>query len=210
MFDENTPQPPMSSSAELTHISSSCLSGPILAQLLCWPIRALRGDVMPQMLKLLKLLSCRSSEERGGSGVSAGNRFYLSSVFNRSLHHHLLHQDDPHSVHREDAGAPPGVHLLLLHPPGAQRSKGREEGRRGGGGPQPLQHPRHGGDRAQQEGQRPGLRGHPEAAHLRRRPRAEGHHAATPKAVAGGDPEETGRRSGEEEVSGGGASETPG
>lgn len=67
------------------------------------------------------------------------------------------------------------------------------------GGLEPLQHPGHGGDRAEQAGERPGLRGHPEAAHLRRRPRAQGHHAASPEAVAGGDPEETGRRPGETE-----------
>lgn len=69
----------------------------------------------------------------------------------------------------------------------------------GRGGLEPVQHPRHGGDRAEQASERPGLRGHLEAAHLRRRPRAEGDHAASPEALAGRDPEEAGRRSGEEE-----------
>lgn len=67
------------------------------------------------------------------------------------------------------------------------------------GGLEPVQHPGHGGDRAEQAYERPGLRGHPEAAHLRRWPRAEGHHAATPETLAGRDPEETGCCSREEE-----------
>lgn len=67
------------------------------------------------------------------------------------------------------------------------------------GGLEPVQHPRHGGDRAEQAGEWPGLRSHPEAAHLRRRPRAEGDHAASPETLAGRDPEETGCRPGEEE-----------
>lgn len=67
------------------------------------------------------------------------------------------------------------------------------------GGLEPVQHPGHGGDRAEQADERPGLRGHPEAAHLRRWPRAEGHHAATPETLAGRDPEETGCCSREEE-----------
>lgn len=67
------------------------------------------------------------------------------------------------------------------------------------GGPEPVQHPGHGGDRAEQAGERPGLRGDPEAPQLRRGPRAEGHHAAAPQAVAAGDPEEAGGGAGAQE-----------
>ncbi|KAG7483015.1 hypothetical protein JOB18_036518 [Solea senegalensis] len=72
--------------------------------------------------------------------------------------------DDSYSIQREDARAPPGVSLLLLHPSSAQRSHSRQGSRRGG--PKPVQHPRHGGDRAEQTDERSGIRSYPEAAHV--------------------------------------------
>lgn len=59
-------------------------------------------------------------------------------------------------------------------------------------GPGLVRHQGRGGDRAEQAGLGPGLRGHPQAAVLRWRARPQHLHAAAPRPLAGGDPEEAG------------------
>lgn len=60
------------------------------------------------------------------------------------------------------------------------------------GGSGLVRHQRRGGDRAEQAGVWPGLRGHPQAPVLWRRPRPQHLHAAASGPVLGGDPEEAG------------------